>query len=150
MKYKPPTQIWILIDRDNGDCGAMDPEDRTGRYNYLWWFFSKEDALQHMEWQKEQKFAARLEGPFLYEALIKEPLIERTHFADGGTVSSYGAEYPLELTFPVSKRLLKRLEHQRERSEKRREGDVTLDDVIEWALESWLERAEAFEAQEPK
>lgn len=60
-KRNAPQTMWILIDASNGGAGV----DRKGS-NYLWWFFSREQARQHKREHDLNPDFAPLIGPFRY------------------------------------------------------------------------------------
>ena len=50
-------EIWLVFDLDNGHAPHK---------NYVWWFETKELALEHIKWQKKQKHAASLSEPMKF------------------------------------------------------------------------------------
>lgn len=55
MKY--PNKIWVIFDLSNGDELSR---------RYIWYFETREKAINHIKWQKEQKYSAKLSRPIKY------------------------------------------------------------------------------------
>lgn len=53
----PDKPIWLLFDLSNGD-------NQTKRY--VWWFDTRDKALNHRKWQRKQKYSACLSMPIRY------------------------------------------------------------------------------------
>jgi hypothetical protein len=47
-------KMWVLIDLSNSNPGS---------HNYLWWFETKKQAVEHKRRQRKLKHAARLSAP---------------------------------------------------------------------------------------
>lgn len=58
MKTLPHT-LWILIDRDNGHEGSR---------RYLWWFETRQQAIDHRKTQNANPRNARVIGPYRFRA----------------------------------------------------------------------------------
>lgn len=50
-----PHQVWILLDTANGDGVSR---------GYVWWFRTRQDAIEHRKWQNSNPNNARLVGPY--------------------------------------------------------------------------------------
>jgi hypothetical protein len=51
--------IWLVFDLSNGD--------QEGHSGYVWWFYNRTEALEHIRWQKKQKHGAKLSKPLRYK-----------------------------------------------------------------------------------
>ena len=57
----PPSHMWVLIDLANGDAGY-----KHGAHNYLWWFYTRKAAREHLQHHKDNPKYVDLAGPFKY------------------------------------------------------------------------------------
>ena len=54
-----PEEMWVLFDKENGHPVTYGA--------YIWWFYKKEDAIEHRNRQNSYKDRAKVTGPFKYK-----------------------------------------------------------------------------------
>lgn len=63
MEWLPKDRmVWLVFDMSNGDRGSK---------RYVWWFDTKKQAKDHIDWQRKQKWNAELSEPHKFQWMFE-------------------------------------------------------------------------------